>query len=705
MSQSFRDLVKAMNFSPDNFIRTTEKRHYVACQALWEKLVEAGDIYLGKYAGWYSVRDEAYFVESETEVGPDGKRRAIASGAEVEWVEEPSYFFKLSAWAERLLAFYDKNPRFIAPESRRNEVISFVKGGLQDLSVSRTSFSWGIPVPGDPKHIMYVWLDALTNYITECGYPDTTNPLWKYWPADLHMVGKDIIRFHCVFWPAFLMSAGMAPPQRVFAHGWWTNEGQKISKSLGNTIDTVELVDAYGLDAVRYFLLREVPFGNDGDLQRRALVGRLNGDLANAYGNLCQRVLSIVAKNCDGKVPAKGMNTEADTALLDRARALLGDRAGRARRPGLPSSPGLDLGSDRRRQPLCRRPGALGARQDRPGATRHRAVGAGRDDPASDPAGAALHAQFGRQDPGPAGRAGRGEGVFRLRRRARAGNGAAETAGRVPAFRRARESRVLMLIDSHCHLDFPELAGDEAGVLARARSAGVAGMLTIGTRLDQFDKVRAIAERHANIWCSVGVHPHEAKEEGQKTPDRLVEATRHPKVIGIGETGLDFYYEHSPREEQAGSFRAHIAASRQTGLPLIVHTRDADRETGDILEEEYAKGAFPGLIHCFSSGAEVARRALALGMYISISGIVTFKAAEALRAVVRDIPLERLLVETDAPYLAPVPKRGKTNEPAFVAHTAAKVAELKGIGVADLESATTDNFFRLFAKAERATCG
>ncbi|MBV8186201.1 MAG: TatD family hydrolase [Alphaproteobacteria bacterium] len=261
-----------------------------------------------------------------------------------------------------------------------------------------------------------------------------------------------------------------------------------------------------------------------------------------------------------------------------------------------------------------------------------------------------------------------------------------------------------MLIDSHCHLDFPQLAADETGVLARARTAGVAGMLTIGTRLDQFDGVRAIAERHANVWCSVGVHPHEAKEEGQRTPDRLVEATRHPKVIGIGETGLDFYYEHSPRAEQAESFRSHIAAARQTGLPLIVHTRDADRETGDILEEEYAKGPFPGLIHCFSSGPGLARRALDLGLYISISGIVTFKAAEDLRALVRELPIDRLLVETDAPYLAPVPKRGKTNEPAFVAHTAAKVAELKGIDLAALERATTENFFRLFAKAERRAC-
>ncbi len=261
-----------------------------------------------------------------------------------------------------------------------------------------------------------------------------------------------------------------------------------------------------------------------------------------------------------------------------------------------------------------------------------------------------------------------------------------------------------MLIDSHCHLDFPELAGDESGVLARAKTAGVAGMLTIGTRLDQFERVRAIAERHANIWCSVGVHPHEAKEEGQHTPDRLVEATRHPKVVAIGETGLDFYYEHSPRDEQAESFRTHIAAARQTGLPLIVHTRDADGETGNILEEEHRNGSFTGVIHCFSSGPDVARRALDIGFYISISGIVTFKAAEALRTVVRDIPLERLLVETDSPYLAPVPKRGKTNEPAFVAHTAAKLAELKGVSVAELEAATTDNFFRLFAKAERAKC-
>ena len=272
VSQSFRDLVGAMNYSPDNFIRTTEKRHYASCQALWQKLVASGDIYLGKYAGWYSVRDEAYYADDETEVGADGKRRAGPVGNEVEWVEEPSYFFKLSAWGDRLLEFYEKNPRFIAPGSRRNEVISFVKGGLQDLSVSRTSFSWGVPVPGDPKHVMYVWLDALTNYITECGYPDTSNPLWKYWPADLHMVGKDIIRFHCVFWPAFLMSAGVAPPQRVFAHGWWTNEGQKISKSLGNVISPLTLI------ATMSQISRDINIGTGQEL-RKAWVARKIGPM------------------------------------------------------------------------------------------------------------------------------------------------------------------------------------------------------------------------------------------------------------------------------------------------------------------------------------------------------------------------------------------------------------------------------------------
>ena len=256
-----------------------------------------------------------------------------------------------------------------------------------------------------------------------------------------------------------------------------------------------------------------------------------------------------------------------------------------------------------------------------------------------------------------------------------------------------------MLIDSHCHLDFPELTSDESGVLARARTAGVGGMLTIGTRLDQFERVRAIAERHDNVWCSVGVHPHEAKEEGQRTPDRLIEAARHPKVVGIGETGLDFFYEHSPRAEQAESFRAHIAASRETGLPLIVHTRDADARTVEIIEEEYRKGPFPGLIHCFTAGPELAESVLKLGFYISLSGIITFRNADELRATVTRLPLDRILVETDSPFLAPIPKRGKRNEPSFVVHTAERAAELFGVDGETLAKTTTANFFRLFSRA------
>ncbi|WP_029007007.1 methionine--tRNA ligase [Azospirillum halopraeferens] len=325
VSQNFRDLVRVMNFSNDDFIRTTEPRHVEAVQALWTRLLENGAIYLGAYAGWYSVRDEAFYGEDELTDGPDG-RKIAPTGAECEWVEEPSYFFRLSAWQDRLLAHYEAHPDFILPPGRRNEVISFVKSGLKDLSISRTAFSWGIPVPGDDKHIMYVWLDALTNYITAVGYPNTAegSDYARYWPADLHMVGKDILRFHAVYWPAFLMAAGLEPPRRVFAHGWWTIEGQKMSKSLGNVIAPESLVTTYGLDQTRYFLLREVAFGKDGDFSHAAMVQRINSELANGYGNLVQRSLSMIGKNCGGAVPEPQPFTAADETLLAAAHGLLG---------------------------------------------------------------------------------------------------------------------------------------------------------------------------------------------------------------------------------------------------------------------------------------------------------------------------------------------------------------------------------------------
>lgn len=322
VSRNFRDMALMMNISNDDFIRTTEPRHHAAVRALWTELEKRGEIYLGSFAGWYSIRDEAFYEEEELVDGPGGKR--APTGAEVEWVEEENYFFRLSNWADRLIGWYEANPDCIGPKSRRNEVMSFVKGGLRDLSISRTSFSWGIPVPGNPKHVMYVWLDALANYLTAIGYPDGESPAFKtFWPADLHMVGKDIVRFHAVYWPAFLMAAGIEPPRRIFAHGWWTVEGQKMSKSLGNFIPPKQLVDDYGVDAVRYFMLRELPFGSDGDFSRRAVVNRINGDLANDLGNLAQRVLSMIGKNCGGAVPEAGPFTASDETLLGAARTLL----------------------------------------------------------------------------------------------------------------------------------------------------------------------------------------------------------------------------------------------------------------------------------------------------------------------------------------------------------------------------------------------
>jgi methionyl-tRNA synthetase len=321
-SQAFRDLAAALNISNDDFIRTTEPRHYEASQEIWRRMEASGDIYLGRYSGWYSVRQEAYFDEGETTLGDDGVRREPL-GSPVEWVEEESYFFRLSAYQERLLAHYDANPEFIGPRERRNEVVSFVKAGLKDLSISRTTFDWGVPVPSDPKHVMYVWVDALTNYITACGFPDVTAPRWPYWPADIHLIGKDIVRFHAIYWPAFLMSARIALPKRVFGHGFLNNRGEKMSKSVGNVIDPFTISGHYGVDQVRYFFMREVSFGQDGAYSHDAIVNRINADLANDLGNLAQRSLSMIGRYADGVVPEPGAFSREDATLIAAADGLI----------------------------------------------------------------------------------------------------------------------------------------------------------------------------------------------------------------------------------------------------------------------------------------------------------------------------------------------------------------------------------------------
>ena len=319
----FQEMDKLLNISNDDFIRTTEPRHHKASQAIWRAMAEKGDIYLGKYSGWYSVRDEAYYAESELTKTEDGAFLS-PQGTAVEWVEEESYFFRLSAYQDKLMAYYEANPDFILPQTRRNEVLGFVRQGLRDLSVSRKTLKWGVPVPDDPEHVMYVWVDALTNYITGVGYPTVNKGNFaKYWPCDLHVIGKDIYRFHAVYWPAFLMSAGVAPPKRLFVHGFLYLAGRKMSKSEGNVIAPADLVAEFGLDQIRYFFCREVPFGNDGDYSREAIVRRINGDLANDLGNLCQRVLTQINRNCGAKLPECGVLTPDDRELLAKADGLL----------------------------------------------------------------------------------------------------------------------------------------------------------------------------------------------------------------------------------------------------------------------------------------------------------------------------------------------------------------------------------------------
>ena len=321
MSSHFHVMADRLDISYDRFIRTVDTDHYAASQAIWQAMQAKGDLYLDRYEGWYSVRDEAFYDEGELTTAEDGTKLS-PQGTPVEWTAEETWFFRLSKYQQPLLDLYRDNPDFIRPDSRRNEVMRFVEGGLSDLSVSRTSFDWGVPVPDSPGHVMYVWVDALTNYLTVTGFPDEADARKRFWPMDLHVIGKDIVRFHAVYWPAFLMSAGLPLPKRVFGHGFLLSRGEKMSKSLGNVVDPLDLAETYGTDPVRYFVLREVPFGGDGNYSHDGIINRINADLANDLGNLAQRSLSMVAKNCDGAVPEPGDLSEADRALLDAAAAL-----------------------------------------------------------------------------------------------------------------------------------------------------------------------------------------------------------------------------------------------------------------------------------------------------------------------------------------------------------------------------------------------
>jgi len=318
ISQTFRDLSKILNLSNTDFIRTTEERHKVSVQNLWSELEKNDDIYLSKYSGWYSVSDEAFYTDSEIEE-IDGKKKSISSKSPVEWIDEESYFFRLSKWEKPLLEYYQKNPDFLSPLSRKNEVISFVRSGLKDLSVSRKSFSWGIPVPKNKEHVIYVWLDALANYISALNYPNINDPLFKkFWPASIHLIGKDILRFHSVYWPAFLLAANIPLPKKVYSHGWILSGDEKMSKSKGNILDPIEIITKYGLDPLRYYLIKEVSFGNDGNISQERLENCINSDLANNYGNLCQRVTAFAIKNCEAKIPKNIKFEKEDLEILNK---------------------------------------------------------------------------------------------------------------------------------------------------------------------------------------------------------------------------------------------------------------------------------------------------------------------------------------------------------------------------------------------------
>ena len=317
LSKNFKELTKILNLSNNDFIRTTEERHYKSVEEIWSRLVKSGDIYLDKYSGWYSISDEAYYDEDEIEE-IDGKKFSKSSGSSVDWVEEESYFFKLSNWDKKLLNHYKDNKDFILPSSRKNEVIKFVEKGLKDLSVSRTSFSWGIPVPNNNKHVIYVWLDALSNYLSALNFPDTNNKTYKnFWPADVHIIGKDILRFHAIYWPAFLLAADLPLPKKIFGHGWILSDDKKMSKSLGNILNPIEIIDRYGIDQLRYYLVKEVSLGNDGSISLENLKNCINNDLANNYGNLCQRVFSFIRKNCSNKIPKADVFIDQDNKLIN----------------------------------------------------------------------------------------------------------------------------------------------------------------------------------------------------------------------------------------------------------------------------------------------------------------------------------------------------------------------------------------------------
>ena len=689
ISQTFKDLSKTLNLSNTDFIRTTEDRHKKTVQHLWSLLEKNDDIYLSNYSGWYSVSDEAFYNEDEIEE-IDGKKIAKSSKSTVEWIEEESYFFRLSKWQKPLLEFYENNPDFILPESRKNEVISFVKSGLKDLSVSRKTFTWGIPVPSNDKHIIYVWLDALTNYLSALNYPDTNNELFKkFWPASIHLIGKDILRFHAVYWPAFLLAAKIELPKKVYGHGWILSGEEKMSKSKGNILDPLKIIEEYGLDPLRYYLIKEVSFGNDGNISQDRLEDCINSDLANNYGNLCQRVTAFAMKNCDGKIPAKIDFQPDDLKILNKFQENLDTIRSKINEQNINFYIDFIVNSlfEANKYFNDQEPWKKKDNLIRLNTIVYTTLEIVRK------ISFLLYPIIPETSL-------KALKIFNLSEK----DIKLETISNnefIIKGNMINKIDILIkkiekeMIDSHCHLDHEPLLSDLSNVLKRSKDVGIKKLLTISTSFESFSRIKDIVNKDEIIYGTVGIHPHES-DTNTITKNEIVKSLKeNPKIIGIGETGLDYYYNNSDKEKQITSFKTHIEAAIECDVPIIVHSRNAEDDTFKILNE-YKEHNPKILMHCFTGSKKFSEKLLTLNSYFSASGIITFKNSVDLQETFRSLPIDKILIETDSPYLAPVPNRGKKNEPSFIDFTANKLSEIKEISKLELIDKTTDNFNRLF---------
>ena len=689
ISKTFKDLSKTLNLTNTDFIRTTEQRHKESVQHLWNELKKNDDIYLSKYSGWYSVSDEAFYSDEEIEE-IDGKKQSISSKSAVEWMDEESYFFRLSKWEKPLLDFYKKNPDFISPESRKNEVISFVKSGLKDLSVSRKSFSWGIKVPNDNDHVIYVWLDALTNYISALNYPNKDDDLYKkYWPASIHLIGKDILRFHAIYWPAFLLAAKIEPPKKVYGHGWILSNDQKMSKSKGNILDPLEIINEYGLDPLRYYLIKEVSFGNDGNISQERLEDCINSDLANNYGNLCQRVTAFAIKNCQSKIPEKVEFKKEDLDILEnfsKNLALIRNKI---------DNQDINFYIDFIVNSLFEANKYFNDQEPwkkKDNITRLNTI-------VYTTLEIVRKISFLLYPIIPESTL-KALKIFNINENEISLSTVANndflvkgnSINKIDILFNKIEKK---MIDSHCHLDHEPLLSDLENIIQRSKDAGIEKLLTISTSIESFSRVKELVHKDEIIYGTIGIHPHEANKDIVNSEFIEKSLKENNKIIGIGETGLDFFYNNSDKDKQITSFKIHIDAAIKTNVPLIIHSREAEEETFDILND-YKDQNLKILMHCFTGSKKFAKKLLDFNTFFSASGIITFKNAKELQDTFKFLPSDKILIETDSPFLAPVPNRGKKNEPSFINFTAAKLAEIRNIDKSELIKLTTNNFNKLF---------